>query len=86
MYDSIIQDSIAYNYFLRIKRIIKLCNNYESIKKDEVGSEHTYTYGLIFKALISYCNALAKKAKLDVCGDETTFVYMEYGESDSDIL
>ena len=86
MYDSVIHDSISHDRFLQIKRTIKLCNNYEAKRKGELGYEPAYKYDLIFKALVANCNALTKKADLDLCGDETTFAHMGYGESDTGLL
>lgn len=36
--------------------------------------------------MVSNCNALAKYASLDLCGDETTFSHMGYGESNTGLL
>jgi len=86
MYDIPIFECITYDRFLQIKRTIKLCNNYSAPKKVEPKYNPAYKYDLIFKALVRNCNVLTKYADLDLCGDETTYAHMGYGESNTGLL
>ena len=88
MYDATIHDGITYDRFLQLKRTYKLCNNYisGSRSRSDPAYNPAYKYDLIFKVMVANCNALTKYASLDLCGDETTFSHMGYGESNTGLL
>ena len=88
MYDPSIHDSITYDRFLQLKRTYKLCNNYIDGNKLQSDPSYNpaYKYDLIFKAMVNNCNAITKYADLDLCGDETTFSHMGYGEPNTGLL
>ena len=86
MYDAPIYEAIGHDRFLQIKRTIKLCNNYSARNKGDAHYNPAYKYDLIFKVLVHNCNAITKYADLDLCGDETTFAHMGYGEANTGLL
>ena len=86
MYDAAIHDTMSYDRFLQIKRTYKLCNNYSAAQKGDPKYNPAYKYDAIFKAMVHNCNAVTKYADSDLCGDETTFPHMGYGESNTGLL
>ena len=86
MYDPAVHDTMSYDRFLQIKRTYKLCNNYSAAPRGDPKYNPAYKYDLIFKAIVHNCNALTKYADSDLCGDETTFPHMGYGESNTGLL
>ena len=86
MYDVPIYEAIGHDRFLQIKRTYKLCNNYSVGNKGDPHYNPAYKYDMIFKVLVHNCNAITKYADLDLCGDETTFAHMGYGEANTGLL
>ena len=88
MYDTYIHDSILYDCFLQLKRTYKLCNNYTNGNKQKSDPSYNLEYNcdLLFKALVNNINAVTKYADLDLCRDETKFLYMSHGEPDTGFL
>jgi hypothetical protein len=71
---------------LQIKRTYKLFNNYSAAQKGDLKYNPAYKYNAIFKAMVYNCNAVTKYADSYLCGDETTFPQMGYGESNTGLL
>ena len=86
MFDPAIHDTMSYDRFLQIKRTYKLCNNYSAAPRGDPKYNPAYKYDLIFKAMVHNCNSVTKYGDSDLCGDETTFPHMGYGEANTGLL
>jgi hypothetical protein len=86
IFDTRIADSITHTRWLQIKRTLKLCDNESAPKRGEVGYDPAYKYDYIFRCIVDNINALTKRAELDLCGDETTYGHMGYGEPGSGLV
>ena len=85
-YDRDITEALTHTRFLQLKRMYKLCDNDKSPKKDQPGYDPAYKYDYIYKVLIHNVNEITETADLDLCGDETTWAHMGYGEAGTSIL
>ena len=79
--DEYCQEAMSLDRWVNLKRIYKLNNNDVAKNKEEAGYNPAYKYDLIFDVLTSNVRAMAKKAELDLTGDETTWGFQGYGES-----
>ena len=71
----------------QIKRVMKLCNNHTAIKnKGQEGYEPAYKFDYMMKTIVHNTNVLTREAELDLCGDETTWGFMGYGEAGTDLV
>ena len=85
-YDDAIACALSHTRWLQIKRTIKLCDNRTAPKRGEEGYEPAYKYDFIVKTLIHNINCLTAQAELDLCGDETTWAHMGFGERQTSLL
>jgi hypothetical protein len=66
--------------------MLKLCDNDLAPKRGEKGNDPAYKYDYIYRTIIDNLNALTERAKLDLCGDETTYSHMGFGEPGSGLV
>jgi hypothetical protein len=86
IFDARIADSITHTRWLQIKRTIKLCDNDSAPKRGENGYDPAYKYDYIYRTIIDNLNSLTERAELDLCGDETTYGHMGFGEPGSGLV
>jgi hypothetical protein len=86
IFDPRIANSITHTRWLQIKRTIKLCDNDLAPKRGETGYDPAYKYDYIYRTIIDNLNALTERAELDLCGDETTYGHMGFGEPGSGLV
>ena len=86
IYDPRIANSITHTRWLQIKRTLKLCDNDLAPKRGEAGYDPAYKYDYIFRTIVDNLNALTLRAELDLCGDETTYGHMGFGEPGSGLV
>ena len=79
-FDKNISAAMTKTRFLEIKRVYKLNDNKDGVKRGEEGYNPAYKYDYIWKTLVHNVNALTLRAGLDQCADETTFAYQGFGE------
>ena len=72
--------------FRQIKSVIKLNHNATTPKKGDDGYDPAYKFKKIFDVLVHNTNAVTKTADLDLCGDESTWAFMGYGEPQSGLV
>jgi hypothetical protein len=72
--------------FLEVKRVIKLCDNFDRPMRGQDGYKPANKYDYVFKCIVDNTNTITEKAGLDLCGDETTFGHMGYGPKDTELL
>jgi len=86
-YDIDIANTMTLTRFHQIKRVIKLNNNLTAAKSsDEPGYDPAYKLAKLFDVLVHNTNAVTKTADLDLCGDESTWGFMGYGERGSGLV
>jgi hypothetical protein len=86
IFDARIANSITHTRWLQIKRTLKLCDNDLAPKRGEKGYDPAYKYDYIYRTIIDNLNALTERAELDLCGDETTYGHMGFGEPGSGLV
>ena len=72
--------------FRQIKSVIKLNNNYQTPKRGDDGYDPACKFKKIFDVLVHNTNAVTKTADLDLCGDESTWAFVNYGEPQSGLV
>jgi len=72
--------------WLEIKRSIKLNNNLTAFQRGEEGYDPACKYDYIFDVVVHNTNALTLKACLDLCGDESTWLFVGWGPSGSGLI
>ena len=85
-FDYDIAQAMTLTRFRQIKRVIKLNNNYESPKRGQEGYDPAYKFNKIYDVIVNNTNGVTKTADLDLCGDESTWGFMGYGEYGSDLV
>src|SRR5210317_1896359 len=85
-FDFDIAQAMTLTRFRQIKRILKLNNNYESPRRGEEGYDPAYKFTKIYDVCVHNTNAVTKTADLDLCGDESTWGFMGYGEYGSGLV
>jgi hypothetical protein len=80
--DDFIAESILHCHRLQIK----LCNNETVPKCGEPDYNPAYKYDILYNVLIENLNAITEEAKLDLCGDETTWGHGRCGEAGSGLI
>ena len=85
-FDEDIAGALTYHRFNQIRRTYKLNNNSKAKKKGEDGYEPAIKYDMIFDVQIFNVNQMTQEADLDLCGDETTWAHMGFGESGTGLL
>ena len=85
-YNPVVANSILYTCWLQVKQTLKLCDNETAPKRGQDGYEPAYKYNYLFFAIIENLNAVTERAELDLCGDETTYGHMGYGEAGSGLV
>jgi hypothetical protein len=86
IFDARIANSITHTRWLQIKRTLKLCNKDLAPKRGENGYDPAYKYDYIFCTIIDNLNSLTERAELDLCGEETTYGHMGFGEPGSGLV
>ena len=86
-YDAHIDTYMKYHRWLQIKRVMKLNDN-DTAAADPNSPEYNpaYKYDMLCDVITSNINAVSKHADLDLCGDETTWGFMGYGEPASGLM
>ena len=79
-YDRIISNSLSFERYTQLKRIMKLNDNRVEKKRDEEGYNPCAKYDLIYSVIVSNVRALTKYGDLDLTGDETSWAHQGYGE------
>ena len=79
-YDADIAASLTWSCWKEIKRVLKLCDNSTAKKRGEEGYDLAYKFDYIVKCLVHNINCITEDAELDLCGDETTWAHMGFGE------
>jgi len=72
--------------WLELKRAMKLNNNMTATKHDEPNHNPCQKCDCIWDVLIHNTNALTKSASLDLCGDETTWLFAGWAEKDFGVV
>ena len=65
---------------------MKLINNKEKPERGHPDYNPAYKYNLVYKVLVGNTNAVTKNAELDLCGNQTTYGFMGYGEANSGVV
>ena len=85
-YDHDIASSMTLTHIRQIKGVIKLNNNITTPKRGEPGYDPAHKFARIYNVIVHNTNTITKTADLDLCGDESTWGFMGYGEYGSGLV
>lgn len=85
-YDEVVKETMGYERWVQLKRILKLNNNDLDKKRGEEGYNPSSKYDLIYDVITSNVRSLTKKAEDDLTGDETTWGFQGYAEKGAKIV
>jgi hypothetical protein len=65
---------------------IKVCDNETALRRGQDGYKPACKYDYLFFAVIKNLNEVTVQVELDLCGDETIYGHMGYGEPGSGLV
>jgi len=85
-FNKLIHETMSISRWLEIKRALKLNNNLLATKFGEPGHDPCQKFDYIYKCICHNTNALTKKAGLDLCGDESTWLFGGWAGKDTGVI
>ena len=85
-FDEEILNSIHPGRCLHIKRVMKLCNNKDALKRGDTNYDLYYKFDFIYKDINHNGNAIKKWSDLDQSGDKATWGHGGFGEKESGLI
>jgi len=85
-FNKMIYESMSVTRWLEIKRAIKLNNNLLATKFGEPGHDPCQKRDYIYNVICHNTNALTKKACLDLCGEESTWLFGGWAGKDTGVI